>query len=90
MPRRHCPGQDTQFWTPDDINEQPCAHCGRMIEFFRDDLRRACPHCGVYTVNPRNDMKCAAWCKFAEECLAQLGILKPETDYDEQESPVSI
>ena len=78
MPKRHCPGQDTQFWTPDNIFDKPCIHCGQMIEFFRDDLRRACPHCGEYMVNPENDMKCAAWCKFADECLAQLGISKPD------------
>ncbi len=70
----HCPGQDTRYWTHEAIFEAPCAHCGRPVEFFKDDLRRRCPRCGAYTVNPRNDMACAAWCPSAPACLAQLGL----------------
>lgn len=70
---RHCPGQDMRYWKPEDICEEPCSHCGGPIEFFKDDLRRRCPHCGQFTANPRNDMSCAAWCKHAKECLEQLG-----------------
>jgi hypothetical protein len=44
-----------------------------MIEFFKDDLRRTCPSCGAKTVNPKNDLACAAWCKEAAACLAQMG-----------------
>jgi endogenous inhibitor of DNA gyrase (YacG/DUF329 family) len=62
-----------QFWTPDNIFEAPCAHCGKPVEFFKDDLRRACPHCGEFTLNPRNDLACAAWCPSAAKCLEQLG-----------------
>lgn len=87
MPKRFCPGQDMQYWKPEDLYEQPCAHCGKPIEFFKDDLRRICPHCGGYTVNPKNDLKCAAWCKFAEECLAQMGRTLPgKDDVQEQDS----
>ncbi len=73
MAKRNCPGQDTQYWTPENIFEEPCAHCGELIEFFKDDLRRKCKNCEKYTVNPRNDMACAAWCASAAECLEQLG-----------------
>jgi hypothetical protein len=73
MKRASCPGQDLRYWRPEDIFEAPCACCARPIEFFKDDLRRKCPHCGKYVVNPRNDLACAAWCKQAAECLAQLG-----------------
>ncbi|NLC59127.1 MAG: hypothetical protein GX774_20010 [Armatimonadetes bacterium] len=73
MGSRRCPGQDTRYWTPEDLFEIPCAHCGAPLEFFKDDLRRRCPTCGRHTVNPRNDMACAAWCRWAAECLAQLG-----------------
>ena len=72
MSRLRCPGQDPQNWKPDDIHQSPCIHCGRMIEFFKDDLRRKCPECGKYTVNPRNDLSCASWCKHARECLGQM------------------
>jgi NADH pyrophosphatase NudC (nudix superfamily) len=77
MARRNCPGQDTRFWTPDHIYDHPCAQCGAPVEFFRDDLRRVCPHCGAHTVNPKNDLACAAWCAHAAECLAQMGRALP-------------
>jgi len=72
MAPRQCPGQDLRYWTPECIYENCCTQCGKPVEFFKDDLRRRCPHCGAYTVNPRNDMACAAWCQHAEECLAQM------------------
>ncbi len=78
MPKTNCPGQDTRYWKPEDVFEVPCAHCGRPVEFFKDDLRRKCPQCEGYTVNPKNDLSCAKWCKFAAECLAQLGSSMPE------------
>jgi rRNA maturation protein Nop10 len=76
MPK--CPGQDSRFWKSDHVYEVACAHCGQSIEFFKDDLRRKCPHCGKYTVNPKNDLGCAAWCKFGPECLAQVGMSRSE------------
>ncbi len=80
MSNRHCPGQDMRFWKPGDIYEEPCAGCGAKVEFFKDDLRRQCPACGVFTVNPHNDMACAAWCAHATECLAQLGRALPSEE----------
>jgi len=75
MPK--CPGQDSRFWKPDDVYEYPCVYCGAKIEFFKDDLRRRCPECGKYVVNPKNDLGCAEWCKFGPECLGQVGVRKP-------------
>jgi len=43
------------------------------MEFFKDDLKRNCPHCAQPNLNPRNDLACAAWCKAAPECLEELG-----------------
>lgn len=77
MPKR-CPGQDTRFWTADDIFEAPCTACGEPVEFFKDDLQRACPHCGGFAFNPHHDMACAAWCPSAAQCLAQYGIEMPD------------
>lgn len=77
--RLKCPGQDSRYWKPDDIYHVACVHCRRMIEFFKDDLRRKCPDCGKYTVNPKNDLGCAEWCKFGPECLAQIGQLRPRS-----------
>lgn len=86
MPRNLCPGQDMRFWKPDDIYRVPCAHCGEEIEFFKDDLRRKCPHCGGFTVNPRNDLGCAKWCRYGAECLAQAGRLQSDASREDSEA----
>lgn len=67
-----CPGQDTQYWQPGAIFEEKCAECGAAIEFFKDDPSRKCPNCGHKMVNPRMDFGCAAYCKYAEQCLGSL------------------
>lgn len=67
MPR--CPGQDMRYWTPKDIFDVACLACGRAIEFWRDEPSRSCPGCGREVRNPRIDLGCAEWCKYAAECL---------------------
>lgn len=69
MNRTKCPGQDTRYWKPGDIFEIPCANCGRIIEFFKDDASRKCPGCGNRIQNPRITLGCAEWCEHARECL---------------------
>lgn len=64
-----CPGQDTRYWTADDIHEQPCPHCGEIIEFWKTDIRVRCPHCKQKALNPRFNLGCAEWCAYAEQCL---------------------
>ncbi|MEW6379495.1 MAG: HD domain-containing protein [bacterium] len=64
-----CPGQDTRFWKPDAIFEVKCPGCGQAIEFFKDESKRRCKHCGHEMLNPRMDFGCAAYCRFARECL---------------------
>ena len=64
-----CPGQDSRFWKPEDIYEIACAHCGYLIEFFKNDGVRLCSQCGNRVVNPRVSVGCALWCKQAKECL---------------------
>jgi hypothetical protein len=70
-----CPGQDSRFWGKEAIFEAPCPQCGATVEFFKDEPSRRCPKCGFKFVNPRMDFGCAAYCRFAEECL---GSLSPE------------
>jgi hypothetical protein len=70
MPIR-CPGQNQQFWTPDDISFVQCAHCGTEIEFWKDEPTRPCPGCGRESRNPGLNLACAAWCRSAAECLGQ-------------------
>jgi putative nucleotidyltransferase with HDIG domain len=70
-----CPGQDTRFWKPDAIFEVPCPKCGQMIEFFKDESTRRCKHCGHKMINPKMDFGCAAYCKFAAQCLGDMDVL---------------
>ena len=74
-----CPGQDKRFWTPEDVTELDCDHCGQTIEFFKDDGARRCPGCGKRVVNPTVSMGCAQWCAHARECLG----------YDPKEAPAA-
>lgn len=63
-----CPGQDTRYWKPGDIFEIKCPFCNKDIEFFKDDVKRKCDNCGSTIPNPKLDMGCLEWCKFAEQC----------------------
>ena len=77
-----CPGQDTQYWQPDAIYEVKCPECERMVEFFKDDTTRKCEHCGHKFPNPKMDFGCAAYCKYAEQCI---GDLPPELIAQQQD-----
>jgi len=67
-----CPGQDTRYWSEEAIFEVVCPQCGRAEEFFQDEPSRRCKKCGRKIVNPKMDFGCAAYCKFAEQCLGEL------------------
>ena len=64
-----CPGQDKRHWKPEDIFNLCCPHCAAKIEFFKDDPVRLCPSCRQEVRNPKIDLGCAKWCKFADQCL---------------------
>ena len=72
-----CPGQDQRFWKPEDIFEAKCPGCGETIEFFKDEPKLKCRKCGRIVLNPKINLGCAKWCKYAEQCL---GIVK-KSDY---------
>jgi hypothetical protein len=61
-----------RFWKPGDIFTVNCPRCGGEIEFFKDEPVRPCPSCKAETRNPKIDLGCAKWCKFAKECLGTL------------------
>jgi HD superfamily phosphohydrolase YqeK len=67
-----CPGQDSRYWKPGAIFEVPCPVCDNPVEFFKDESIRRCKKCGHKLVNPKMDFGCAAYCKFAEQCLGEL------------------
>ncbi|MFZ0932386.1 MAG: hypothetical protein WAN11_27550 [Syntrophobacteraceae bacterium] len=64
-----CPGQDSRFWGPEAISESGCPNCGGPIEFFKDESSRKCRKCGTKVLNPKMDFGCAAYCRFAAQCL---------------------
>ena len=66
-----CPGQNTMFWKPDDIYDVSCPNCGKPVEFWKDDARRTCT-CGHRFLNPRRDIGCLGWCKYAEKCMPDM------------------
>jgi hypothetical protein len=53
-----------------------------MVEFFKDDTMRKCEHCGHKFPNPKMDFGCAAYCKYAEQCI---GDLPPELIAQQQD-----
>ncbi|MFZ2630540.1 MAG: HD domain-containing protein [Desulfosalsimonadaceae bacterium] len=67
-----CPGQDSRYWKPGSIFEADCPECGKIVEFFKDDTTRKCNHCGHRFANPKLDFGCAAYCKFADQCIGTL------------------
>ncbi len=67
-----CPGQDSRYWKPGAIYDVSCAKCGNAIEFFKDEPSRRCKKCGHKMINPKMDFGCAAYCKYAEQCLGEL------------------
>ena len=64
-----CPGQDPTRSKPKDIFEILCPACSYKLEFWKDEPVRDCPSCGREVRNPRIDLGCAKWCKFADKCL---------------------
>ncbi len=67
-----CPGQDSRYWKPDAIFNAKCPECGNDVEFFKDDTMRRCKNCGHKFLNPGMDFGCAAYCKYADQCIGNL------------------
>lgn len=86
MTIHRCPGQYPRFWKPDDVFEVDCPHCGVAVEFFKDDPRRKCPACGRLCVNPKLNLGCLEWCKFADQCRALLGDNRKEAEDEEKDN----
>lgn len=69
MPTFRCPGQNPQNWRFEDIFEVQCPHCRTVLEFWKDEPMLLCKGCGREVRNPRLDLGCARWCKYADKCL---------------------
>lgn len=68
MVKNRCPGQDMQFWKPEDIVYINCPFCQTEIEFWKDEPVRTCRDCKKEVPNPRMDLGCTEWCKYGKEC----------------------
>ena len=66
-----CPGQNTMFWKPDDIFDVRCPNCDRPVEFWKDDSKRTCD-CGHRFLNPKRDLGCLEYCRYAEQCMPEM------------------
>jgi len=64
-----CPGQDQRYWKPEDIFNVLCPYCKAEIEFWKDEPVQPCPNCKKEVRNPRIDLGCAEWCKYAKDCI---------------------
>lgn len=69
MTEAKCPGQNPQYWKPEDTIEVPCPNCKEIIEFFKDEPKRKCYNCKQEVINPGVDFGCALWCPKAVECI---------------------
>ena len=70
-----CPGQDSRYWSGEDVFETKCPQCGHTVEFFKDDSQQKCRKCGHRILNPKIDFGCASYCPYADQCL---GSMPPE------------
>ncbi|MHC4661401.1 MAG: phosphohydrolase [Planctomycetota bacterium] len=60
-----CPGQDTRKLT---VSYHPCPTCGKLVEFFSDELMVKCPACKT-EVSKDQAPSCIQWCKAARSCI---------------------
>jgi hypothetical protein len=67
-----CPSQNPMFWKPDDIYDVACPGYGKPVEFWKDDSKRTCG-CGQRFSNPKQDLGCLEYCKYAEACMPETG-----------------
>lgn len=67
-----CPGQDSRYWSGEDVFEAECPNCGHSVEFFKDDSQQKCRKCGHRMLNPKMNFGCASYCPHAEQCLGSM------------------
>jgi len=60
-----CPGQDSRNLT---VSYHPCPVCGKLVEFFSDELMVKCSACKT-EVSKEQVPSCVQWCKAARSCI---------------------
>jgi DNA-directed RNA polymerase subunit RPC12/RpoP len=88
MPVNKCPGMNPSFWKPKDVVEGKCSSCGSEMEFWKDDIKRACSKCGKVIFNPNLGNLCLTYCDKAVECLGNLDITewKKQNEIDKKKN----
>jgi len=74
MALHRCPGMSPAFFKLSDIKLRRCIHCGKELEFWKDDIKLKCPKCKQVNFNPDIGKTCLVWCKKADECLGNYDI----------------
>ncbi|MBC8184381.1 hypothetical protein H8E88_25075 [candidate division KSB1 bacterium] len=69
MAIKKCPGMDPAYFKPEDIQMHRCLECGQELEFWKDDVKLKCAHCGQNNFNPNLGNTCLVWCKEAAKCV---------------------
>ena len=69
MAVKKCPGMDPAYFKPADFQLHHCLVCGQELEFWKDDVKLKCTHCGQENFNPNLGNTCLVWCKEAAKCL---------------------
>ena len=59
-----CPGKDRNL----HVKIVRCPNCKKEIEFFSDEVKRACPKCKNEVFIEKLPV-CIDWCKYAKKCL---------------------
>ena len=59
---RKCSGNNRYEWGFDAIFDVKCLHCGGLVEFFKDEIKRNCSHCNAPVLNDRKDFGCGQQC----------------------------
>ena len=62
-----CPGRSSLRCL--DSIVVPCPDCGRLVEFFTDEVKRRC-RCGKVLLREALP-QCAEWCAAAAQCLGE-------------------
>ena len=76
MSIKKCPGMDPAFFKPNDIQIHKCLVCGQDLEFWKDDVKLCCNHCGHHNFNPNLGNTCLIWCKEAARCVGNDDIVE--------------
>ena len=66
-------GADRRPAGPARISLFACPECGRIVEFWPDEMVRRCSECGCRIENPEAATRCMDSCPHAAQCMEAMG-----------------